>query len=150
MKLAGIVLLAALLSLWAELPAASRGDRSTAAPVKAGYCYKVAPVGGVFDGKNCSACLENNTCSTCCTDGDCPRSDKCCPDECGYTCQMAVTDLCHLPSVCGYCKARFPRFFYNWSSQACEEFVYGGCGGNRNNFETKEECLQACRPPGTA
>uniref|UniRef100_A0A8C3IXX9 BPTI/Kunitz inhibitor domain-containing protein n=1 Tax=Chrysemys picta bellii TaxID=8478 RepID=A0A8C3IXX9_CHRPI len=51
-------------------------------------------------------------------------------------------NLCHLPSVCGYCKARFPRFFYNWSSQACEEFVYGGCGGNKNNFETKEECLQ--------
>uniref|UniRef100_A0A8C4XZH5 BPTI/Kunitz inhibitor domain-containing protein n=1 Tax=Gopherus evgoodei TaxID=1825980 RepID=A0A8C4XZH5_9SAUR len=58
---------------------------------------------------------------------------------------LCSADLCHLPSVCGSCKARFPRFFYNWSSQACEEFVYGGCGGNKNNFETKEECLQACR-----
>uniref|UniRef100_A0A8C0GF48 BPTI/Kunitz inhibitor domain-containing protein n=1 Tax=Chelonoidis abingdonii TaxID=106734 RepID=A0A8C0GF48_CHEAB len=46
------------------------------------------------------------------------------------------------------CGARFPRWFYNWSSQACEEFVYGGCGGNRNNFETKEECLKACSSPG--
>uniref|UniRef100_A0A452HDX8 BPTI/Kunitz inhibitor domain-containing protein n=1 Tax=Gopherus agassizii TaxID=38772 RepID=A0A452HDX8_9SAUR len=60
---------------------------------------------------------------------------------------LCSADLCHLPSVCGSCKARFPRFFYNWSSQACEEFVYGGCGGNKNNFETKEECLQACRTP---
>lgn len=71
-------------------PRSVRADPSLFA-VKAGYCYKVAPVGGVFDGKNCSACLENNTCSTCCTDGDCPRGDKCCPDECGYSCQMAVT-----------------------------------------------------------
>ncbi|XP_032618272.1 kunitz-type protease inhibitor 4 [Chelonoidis abingdonii] len=150
MKSAGIVLLVALLSLWAKLPAASGGDTSTAAPAKDGFCYKVAPAGGVFDGENCAACLGNNSCSTCCTDADCPGSEKCCPDECGYTCQMPVTDLCHLPSVCGYCKARFPRWFYNWSSQACEEFVYGGCGGNRNNFETKEECLKACSSPGTA
>uniref|UniRef100_A0A8C8S7X8 BPTI/Kunitz inhibitor domain-containing protein n=1 Tax=Pelusios castaneus TaxID=367368 RepID=A0A8C8S7X8_9SAUR len=64
-------------------------------------------------------------------------------------CQTPVTDLCQLPSVCGNCKARFPRFFYNWSSHECEEFVYGGCGGNKNNFETKEDCLQTCRNHGT-
>ncbi|KAH1182227.1 hypothetical protein KIL84_009981, partial [Mauremys mutica] len=58
---------------------------------KDGFCYKVAPVGGVFDGENCAACLGNNSCSTCYTDTDCPGSEKCCPDECGYTCQMPVT-----------------------------------------------------------
>uniref|UniRef100_A0A8B9BWK6 BPTI/Kunitz inhibitor domain-containing protein n=1 Tax=Anser brachyrhynchus TaxID=132585 RepID=A0A8B9BWK6_9AVES len=47
--------------------------------------------------------------------------------------------FCYLPSVCGNCKALFIRFFYNASSQRCEEFIYGGCGGNRNNFETKRE-----------
>uniref|UniRef100_A0A8B9I559 BPTI/Kunitz inhibitor domain-containing protein n=1 Tax=Anser brachyrhynchus TaxID=132585 RepID=A0A8B9I559_9AVES len=51
-------------------------------------------------------------------------------------------DFCYLPSVCGNCKALFIRFFYNASSQRCEEFIYGGCGGNRNNFETKRECFQ--------
>ncbi|OXB57602.1 hypothetical protein ASZ78_010564 [Callipepla squamata] len=54
------------------------------------------------------------------------------------------TDFCYLPSVCGNCKALFIRFFYNVSSQQCEEFIYGGCGGNRNNFETMRECSQAC------
>uniref|UniRef100_A0A8C3PI67 BPTI/Kunitz inhibitor domain-containing protein n=1 Tax=Calidris pygmaea TaxID=425635 RepID=A0A8C3PI67_9CHAR len=44
----------------------------------------------------------------------------------------------------GNCKALFRRFFFNASSQQCEEFIYGGCGGNRNNFETKGECFQAC------
>lgn len=53
-------------------------------------------------------------------------------------------DFCYLPSVCGNCKALFRRFFFNASSQQCEEFIYGGCGGNRNNFETKGECFQAC------
>uniref|UniRef100_A0A8D0G1M4 BPTI/Kunitz inhibitor domain-containing protein n=1 Tax=Strix occidentalis caurina TaxID=311401 RepID=A0A8D0G1M4_STROC len=61
-------------------------------------------------------------------------------------------DFCYLPSVCGSCKALFRRFFFNASSQQCEEFIYGGCGGNRNNFETKGECFQAwkfgeCPPP---
>uniref|UniRef100_A0A8B9BUT9 BPTI/Kunitz inhibitor domain-containing protein n=1 Tax=Anser brachyrhynchus TaxID=132585 RepID=A0A8B9BUT9_9AVES len=57
---------------------------------------------------------------------------------------LAAPDFCYLPSVCGNCKALFIRFFYNASSQRCEEFIYGGCGGNRNNFETKRECFQAC------
>uniref|UniRef100_A0A8B9P2I1 BPTI/Kunitz inhibitor domain-containing protein n=1 Tax=Apteryx owenii TaxID=8824 RepID=A0A8B9P2I1_APTOW len=57
-------------------------------------------------------------------------------------------DFCYLPSVCGNCKALFVRFFYNVSSQQCEEFIYGGCGGNRNNFETKGECFQACSHVG--
>ena len=26
----------------------------------------------------------------------------------------------------------------------CEEFTYSGCGGNDNQFPTKQECEQAC------
>ncbi|XP_074868087.1 eppin-like [Carettochelys insculpta] len=145
---AGLVLLGALLVLWAQLPPAP-GEGPSVEHGKPGYCYKVAPLGNIFDGEKCASCLENN-CSTCWTDNDCPGTTKCCPDECGYTCQMAVTDLCCLPPVCGFCKARFRRFFYNLSSQACQEFVYGGCGGNMNNFETREECQKACGHLGIA
>uniref|UniRef100_A0A8C3R8N9 BPTI/Kunitz inhibitor domain-containing protein n=1 Tax=Cyanoderma ruficeps TaxID=181631 RepID=A0A8C3R8N9_9PASS len=66
--------------------------------------------------------------------------------DCG-SCHM---DFCYLPSVCGNCKALFRRFFFNASSQRCEEFIYGGCGGNMNNFETMGECFQpnpAFKPP---
>ncbi|NXS59162.1 EPPI protein, partial [Brachypteracias leptosomus] len=80
----------------------------------------------------------------CTGDASCPGATKCCPSKCGYTCQEPVLDLCYLPSVCGSCKALFRRFFFNASSHRCEEFIYGGCGGNRNNFETQGECSQAC------
>jgi len=28
--------------------------------------------------------------------------------------------------------------------KSCEEFIFGGCGGNDNNFENKDSCLAAC------
>ncbi|KFO77467.1 Eppin, partial [Cuculus canorus] len=80
----------------------------------------------------------------CTSDIGCPGATKCCPSKCGYMCQEPVLDICYLPSVCGSCKELFRRFFFNASSQRCEEFIYGGCGGNRNNFETEGECFHAC------
>lgn len=35
-------------------------------------------------------------------------------------------------------------FFYNSQTGQCEEFNYGGCFGNENNFETIEECQETC------
>jgi hypothetical protein len=46
------------------------------------------------------------------------------------------------------CKAYFKRYFYNTTSARCEEFVYGGCGGNKNNFVKKEHCKAKCDNPG--
>ena len=42
------------------------------------------------------------------------------------------------------CRAFIPRYFYNDTAQQCEMFIYGGCGGNDNNFETAGECRQNC------
>uniref|UniRef100_A0A8C7WRZ5 BPTI/Kunitz inhibitor domain-containing protein n=1 Tax=Oryzias sinensis TaxID=183150 RepID=A0A8C7WRZ5_9TELE len=38
------------------------------------------------------------------------------------------------------------RYFYNFKKGRCEIFIYGGCGGNQNNFKTEQECLRRCRP----
>lgn len=36
------------------------------------------------------------------------------------------------------------RYFYNVDKGKCEEFMYGGCGGNTNNFFTTKECEEQC------
>lgn len=44
----------------------------------------------------------------------------------------------------GTCRGIFERFYYNVETETCEEFVFGGCGGNENNFVTKEKCNAYC------
>ena len=44
----------------------------------------------------------------------------------------------------GPCYAYFESYFYNSTSKRCEKFVYGGCLGNENRFETEELCDQRC------
>uniref|UniRef100_A0A672LH73 BPTI/Kunitz inhibitor domain-containing protein n=1 Tax=Sinocyclocheilus grahami TaxID=75366 RepID=A0A672LH73_SINGR len=51
---------------------------------------------------------------------------------------------CRLPSVVGICRAAFPRFYYDVTNQTCKQFIYGGCGGNDNNFNSQEECEASC------
>ncbi|XP_033854792.3 collagen alpha-6(VI) chain-like [Acipenser ruthenus] len=36
------------------------------------------------------------------------------------------------------------RWFYNKNTRVCAPFLYGGCAGNENRFNTKHECLQEC------
>ncbi|XP_075756899.1 actinia tenebrosa protease inhibitors-like isoform X2 [Pelodiscus sinensis] len=56
-------------------------------------------------------------------------------------------NVCQLPPEEGPCKAYMPSYFYNPITESCEMFIYGGCGGNGNRFETKEECLWTCGQP---
>uniref|UniRef100_A0A3B4ARR6 BPTI/Kunitz inhibitor domain-containing protein n=1 Tax=Periophthalmus magnuspinnatus TaxID=409849 RepID=A0A3B4ARR6_9GOBI len=53
-------------------------------------------------------------------------------------------NVCTLPSLVGACKASFPRWWYDAASGVCKPFIYGGCGGNGNNFESQQECEKTC------
>nr|P0DMX0.1 RecName: Full=PI-actitoxin-Axm2b; Short=PI-AITX-Axm2b; AltName: Full=AXPI-III [Anthopleura aff. xanthogrammica] len=55
-------------------------------------------------------------------------------------------DFCYLPAVRGRCRGYFPRYFFSSETGKCERFIYGGCGGNRNNFESAQECGSTCYP----
>uniref|UniRef100_A0A914EDA4 BPTI/Kunitz inhibitor domain-containing protein n=1 Tax=Acrobeloides nanus TaxID=290746 RepID=A0A914EDA4_9BILA len=39
---------------------------------------------------------------------------------------------------------QLPRYYYNKETKLCEQFIYFGSGGNRNNFMTVEECQNQC------
>ncbi|CAL1298900.1 unnamed protein product [Larinioides sclopetarius] len=52
--------------------------------------------------------------------------------------------FCEIPSNPGDCEALITRFYYDSVEERCKEFIYGGCGGNSNNFETEEECKAIC------
>ncbi|XP_077551052.1 thrombin inhibitor hemalin-like isoform X2 [Haemaphysalis longicornis] len=47
----------------------------------------------------------------------------------------------------GPCYEFLPRFYYDSESGDCRRFIYGGCGGNSNNFEFYEECEETCAAP---
>ena len=53
-------------------------------------------------------------------------------------------DICALEKSVGNCKGLIARFYYNSAAGQCEEFIYGGCGGNENNFKTIDECQKNC------
>lgn len=51
--------------------------------------------------------------------------------------------MCLLPPESG-CEEKFKRYHFDKASGECKEFIYGGCFGNGNNFETIEECIEKC------
>merc|ERR1711879_178283 len=54
-------------------------------------------------------------------------------------------EFCDLPSEVGMFRAAIQRWFYNSSDDECQQFIYGGCGGNENNFNSKADCLEICK-----
>ncbi|XP_060116687.1 WAP, Kazal, immunoglobulin, Kunitz and NTR domain-containing protein 1 [Heteronotia binoei] len=65
-------------------------------------------------------------------------------EECRLACPDNVIDPCSLPVVQGPCKDWEPRWAYNHLMKRCHSFIYGGCEGNENNFDSKESCEDVC------
>ncbi|XP_023443577.2 kunitz-type protease inhibitor 1, partial [Dasypus novemcinctus] len=84
---------------------------------------------------------------------DCPdASDEATCDQ--YTSSFDELQSFHLPSDKGHCvdlpdtglcQESIPRWYYNPFSEHCARFTYGGCHGNKNNFEEEQQCLESCR-----
>lgn len=71
-------------------------------------------------------------------------------DQCEGKCvQPNGTDICRLAlvnptSICHYNQT---RYYYDSNLSKCKEFVYSGCLGNANNFETLHDCERKCQTP---
>ncbi|XP_017047558.1 male accessory gland serine protease inhibitor-like [Drosophila ficusphila] len=42
------------------------------------------------------------------------------------------------------CEAYIPSWSYDSANNECIKFIYGGCGGNDNRFNSKENCEDKC------
>ncbi|XP_072492830.1 PI-actitoxin-Axm2b-like isoform X2 [Notamacropus eugenii] len=56
----------------------------------------------------------------------------------------ATSGICKAEEDQGFCRGYFLRWFFNTTSRNCETFIYGGCGGNSNNFHSKLQCIGKC------
>lgn len=74
------------------------------------------------------------------SDRDCvkaclPKAEEIYPDE---------DNVCSLPKDKGACFAIIPMYYYDNEDKLCRMFLYGGCRGNGNRFDTREDCQKMC------
>ncbi|KAI5748262.1 hypothetical protein M8J77_023592 [Diaphorina citri] len=69
--------------------------------------------------------------------------------ECEALCGEKDTgNPCEQPIERGDCNGNYPRWAFNKEAKSCEQFYYGGCKGNGNNFQSESACLEKCLHPG--
>ena len=51
---------------------------------------------------------------------------------------------CFLTKDRGACNADIGRYYYDMNENSCKFFLWGGCGGNANNFRSRRFCVQVC------
>ena len=64
--------------------------------------------------------------------------------DCQFNFIAFSVDKCLLLPVSGPCTNNILRWYYNYVVGRCQQFTYGGCDGNQNNFENLHNCLQQC------
>ncbi|XP_076799666.1 uncharacterized protein LOC143444348 isoform X2 [Clavelina lepadiformis] len=110
-----------------------------------------------FYGIDCSfmdGCANNNPCQN---GGECQNNDGAITCNCpstleGAHCEFEQNFCMFLPDRGMQCERhasqRRPRFeqrwYYDKFTQSCKSLQYSGCGGNSNNFATRQNCRQKC------
>ncbi|XP_035201816.1 amyloid-like protein 2 isoform X1 [Oxyura jamaicensis] len=71
-----------------------------------------------------------------------PSSDKAASEK---EVSSDMKSVCSQEAMTGPCRAVMPRWYFDPNKRKCIRFIYGGCGGNRNNFESEEYCMAVCK-----
>lgn len=61
-----------------------------------------------------------------------------------YCLFILMAERCSEPMSEGSCSDYILLWYFHVQSGECRPFVYGGCGGNRNRFSSKQECQSWC------
>lgn len=69
----------------------------------------------------------------------------CCPKWLVDLTSCTLAAVCTLEAETGPCRASMPRWHFDMSQRKCVRFIYGGCAGNRNNFDSEEYCMAVCK-----
>uniref|UniRef100_A0A183BM22 Kunitz/Bovine pancreatic trypsin inhibitor domain protein n=1 Tax=Globodera pallida TaxID=36090 RepID=A0A183BM22_GLOPA len=85
-------------------------------------------------GSGSNSCPSTHSCEA--TTGSTTFGGICCPKP---------QYVCKLPREQGNCGTYSNRWWFNAKTGNCEEFIYSGCQGNANNFESYKECQDYCR-----
>ncbi|KAI6213144.1 hypothetical protein M3Y94_00115600 [Aphelenchoides besseyi] len=78
------------------------------------------------------------------------EDENACVQHCGPLKTPNSIGQCTHPPDWGQCNFLRQQWFYNLSSGVCEQFLYGGCGGNPNRFTSFELCQVTCEVPSAA
>ncbi|XP_053185193.1 amyloid-beta A4 protein-like isoform X1 [Scomber japonicus] len=58
--------------------------------------------------------------------------------------EEVVRAVCWARAESGPCHDMLERWYFVPEKGSCTPFLFGGCGGNRNNFDSEEYCLAVC------
>ncbi|XP_077522114.1 uncharacterized protein LOC144133127 [Amblyomma americanum] len=102
-------------------------------------------------GPNSDGCTCTHTSYGCCSDGvtaakghhseGCPGKEDIVPPR------NASASVCDLPEDRGPCRNYTVNWFFSVTHGRCNQFWYGGCEGNKNRFNSQEECEKTCVKP---
>nr|XP_039253790.1 uncharacterized protein LOC120330882 isoform X1 [Styela clava] len=103
-----------------------------------------------LDGYSGSNCEEVDFCGSnpCQNGGECVEERGtykciCSPPFVGGKCQYSH-NVCAYKKQVGNCEEDDSRWYFDKYTQKCQEFKYSGCGGNGNNFISRQACRQKC------
>ncbi|MBN3321556.1 TFPI1 inhibitor, partial [Atractosteus spatula] len=95
-------------------------------------------------------CCERKTLGQCHTDinllhkSDLTTVNSSSPELDSRRADLDRPDFCWSRPDRGTCDGSMKRYFFNPKKMRCHAFRYSGCGGNKNNFVSKEDCRKTC------
>uniref|UniRef100_A0A183BTQ3 BPTI/Kunitz inhibitor domain-containing protein n=1 Tax=Globodera pallida TaxID=36090 RepID=A0A183BTQ3_GLOPA len=115
-------------------------------------CQEYCGVGGCPNGGQPLRELVNNQFLSCSESQPCPNDDshECVPVNANgliaHRCCPTKAHICSQPPQVGTAcrKASLTRWYFNIVTRECGKFGFGGCNGNLNNFESREQCFKFC------